>query len=85
VQHSFYRIESDEVEAVINVASSSEWRLALFVRSMVQKGWTLSKVGAGAYRSFSEDAQRTRVLGTIRATYKVRRRESVTGGLSTSR
>jgi hypothetical protein len=41
---------------------------------MVEKGWMVSKSDADTYREFAEDAERTRVLKNIRATYKVQRK-----------
>lgn len=73
--HSFYRIASGNVEAVVNVAGRSGAHVASFVHSMVEKGWTVSKSDAATYRSFAGDTERTRVLESIRATYKVQREE----------
>lgn len=74
--HSFYRIASGDVEAVVNVAGHSGAHVASFVHSMVEKGWAVSKSDAATYRRFAGDAERTRVLEHIRATYKVQREEA---------
>jgi len=72
MSHSFFLLVSDELEAVVNVAASSQPRLDRFLGSMVEKGWTVSRTDADTYRSFSERNRYTRVLDHVEATYKVR-------------